>query len=177
MKISYVGKKIEIGDALKEKIQKKLAKIDKVFSNSDAKATITLTELKKGNKAEILISSKDANFKGETICADSDVMIAVNDAADAVIRQIRKYKTKLERKYKNTQFDFTDFSDSPDFAEEEFNVIKQKKFNVKPMDVDEAILQMNLLSHQFFVFRNTDDNNINVVYKRNDGGYGLIEIE
>ena len=173
MKINYVGRKIEIGDRLKEKVEKRLSKLDKFFSQEDAKINVVLEEIKNGNKAEIMINYKDTIFRAEV--QNGDLMACVDEAVDILIRQIRKQKTKLENRFRTGGIDFSALDFENDIEESEFEVMKVKKFSVKPMDTEEAILQMNLLGHQFFVFRNVDENEeINVVYKRKDGKYGLI---
>ena len=102
-------------------------------------------------------------------------MTCVDEAVDILVRQIRKQKTKLENRFKSGGIDFSSLDFENDEEESSFEIKKVKKFFVKPMDTEEAILQMNLLDHQFFVFRNVDENEeINVVYKRKDGKYGLI---
>ena len=102
-----------------------------------------------------------------------DKYVALDDAIDKIIRQIRKNKTRIEKKLKDTAFKdaFTEpVEEAPDYE-----IIKDKKFKLRPMNVDEAILQMNLLSHEFFMFQNAETGDINVVYKRDDGGYALLE--
>lgn len=173
MKINYVGKKIKVGDVLKEKVEKKLSRLDKFFTQADAKVNVVLEQIKNDYKAEIMISYKDTIFRAEI--QGGDLMSCVDEAVDILVRQIRKQKTKLENRFRTGGIDFDALDFESDIEESEFEVKKVKRFSVKPMDTEEAILQMNLLGHQFFVFRNVDeDEEINVVYKRKDGKYGLI---
>ena len=99
-------------------------------------------------------------------------MDALDDAVDTIIRQIRKNKTRLEKKLTQGLVDF-----QTEEEEEQFDVVKYKKFNLKPMDVTEAILQMNLLGHTFFMYRDAQTNDVNVVYRRKDGNYAVLESE
>src|SRR5690606_18943713 len=107
-----------------------------------------------------------------------DMYASIDKSVDVLERQIRKNKTRLAKKLHEDAFEPENFKVKEEIPEEEeFNVVRSKRFAIKPMDVEEAILQMNLLGHQFFVFSNADTNEVNVVYKRKDGNYGLIEPE
>ena len=174
MKVTIIGRQLNVWDEMKLAIEKKLQKFDKYFGDN-CSATVTLS-IKHAQKClEITINAQDAIFRSEV--SDETFRNALDRAVYLIERQIRKNKTRLERKLKNVVFDGAIFDTGEDFEEEaEFNV-RRKAFPIKPMSVEEAIMQMNLLGHEFFVFRDDRIEEICVVYKRNDGGYGLIEDE
>ena len=174
MKVTIIGRQLNVWDEMKLAIEKKLQKFDKYFGDN-CSATVTLS-IKHAQKClEITINAQDAIFRSEV--SDETFRNALDRAVYLIERQIRKNKTRLERKLKNVVFDGAIFDTGEDFEEEaEFNV-RRKAFPIKPMSVEEAIMQMNLLGHEFFVFRDDRTEEICVVYKRNDGGYGLIEDE
>ena len=172
MKLIIKGRKIEITDGIREKVNKKIGKLDKFFDD-DTIANVTLKVEKDRHILELTIFSKGMLYRAEY--CDTDMYVAIDNVVDIIEGQIRKNKTRLEKKVKRQAFDPVNF-ETPAPAEEEFKVVKRKQFSFKPMSVEEAILQMNLLGHQFFVFSNAeDDDRMNVVYKRKDGNYGLIE--
>ena len=159
---------------LKELFEKKLQKFDKFFKD-EVEAVITLSRKKNLECLELMITANGTHFRSEE--SDSTFQNALDKAVDTIERQIRKNKTRLEKKFRGGAFDvdayFEDnYADSSD-EELEFE-IRTKTFSFKPMSVEEAILQMNLLEHQFYVFTNQDTEQVNVVYKRKNGGYGLI---
>lgn len=174
MKFTILGKKVEISDNFRGKIEKKLSKLDKFF-HDDADVHVLLTDVKGKQRAEVTIVSLGVMYRAQEV--SDDFMVSLEMAADTLERQIRKNKTRLEKKMKAGKVSkMPEFFGAPEEeADEAFDVIKVKKFPLKPMSVDEAILEMNLLSHQFFVFLDADTETTCVVYKRNDGGYGLIE--
>ena len=174
MKVTIIGRQLNVWDEMKLAIEKKLQKFDKYFGDN-CSATVTLS-IKHAQKClEITINAQDAIFRSEV--SDETFRNALDRAVYLIERQIRKNKTRLERKLKNVVFDGAIFDTGEDFEEEaEFNV-RRKAFPIKPMSVEEAIMQMNLLGHEFFVFRNDNTEEICVVYKRHDGNYGLIEDE
>ncbi len=173
MKVNIIGRQLNVWDEMKSTIEKKLTKFDKYFGE-DATATATLS-VKHGQKCLELTIDAGTIFRSEV--EDETFRNALDRAVYLIERQIRKNKTRLERKFKNVSFDGGIFETGEDFEEEaEFN-IRRKAFPIKPMSVEEAIMQMNLLGHEFFVFRNDQTEEICVVYKRHDGDYGLIEDE
>ena len=171
MKVTIIGRQLNVWDEMKATIEKKLEKFDKFFGD-DCNATATLS-IKHGQKCiEITINAKDAIFRSEV--EDETFRNALDRAVYLIERQIRKNKTRLERKLKDVVFDNGIFDTGEDFEEEsEFN-IRRKAFPIKPMSVEEAIMQMNLLGHDFYVFKDAENNETCVVYKRKSGGYGLI---
>ena len=168
MKINIIGRRMEVEESLKQLISKKLTKLDKYFRD-DAVAYVTLSHEKNAERLELTVSSTGMLFRSEEM--DSTFNNALDTAVDTIERQIRKNKTRLEKRLREGSLRF---ADEPEESEEVFG-IREKVFVMKPMSPEEAILQMNLLGHSFFVFRNTDDNSISVVYRRNNGGYGMIE--
>ena len=170
--ITTVGRQMEVPRDLKELFEKKLQKFDKFFKD-EAEAFITLSKTKNLECLELMISANGTLFRSEE--SDSTFMNALDSAVDTIERQIRKNKTRLERKFRGSAINVDDFLGAESEIEEEKEFeIRTKTFSFKPMSVEEAILQMNLLEHQFYVFTNQDTEKVNVVYKRKNGGYGLI---
>ena len=174
MKVTIIGRQLNVWDEMKATIEKKLQKFDKFFGD-DCNATATLSIKHSQKCIELTINAKDAIFRSEV--EDETFRNALDRAVYLIERQIRKNKTRLERKLKNVVFDNGIFDTGEDFEEEAEFKIRRKAFPIKPMSVEEAIMQMNLLGHEFFVFRNDQTEEICVVYKRRDGDYGLIEDE
>ncbi len=174
MKYSFIGKNIAVTNRLKERAEAKLGKLQKFFKD-DTEIFVTMSSQRNLQIFEVTIPYGGVVFRAET--SSDDMFASIDKAIDILERQIRKNKTRLERKLRENAFDPSNFTDNDVDEEADFRIIKSKRFNVKPMDIEEAILQMNLIGHQFFVFMNAATNQINVVYRRNDGAYGLIEPE
>ena len=175
MKTIITGKNIEVTEGLKERVTKKIGKLDKFF-NSETEAHITLSVQRTRQIAEVTISSNGIVLRAEE--SNEDMYTSIDKTIDLLERQIRKNKTRLERRFHDNNFRMENFKFSEEIPEEkEFKVVRSKRFAIKPMDVEEAILQMNLLGHEFFMFHNAESKKANVVYKRKDGNYGLIEPE
>ncbi|BEP27906.1 ribosome hibernation-promoting factor, HPF/YfiA family [Helicovermis profundi] len=176
MKVNVTGRNLSLSEAIKNHVESKLEKFDKFF-RSDIEAQVTLSHSKRKNKnvqvIEIYIPLKnDAAIRVQE--ESEDMYASVDMAIDKLNKQIVKHKTKLEKRYRG--HDTIRFEQIPTSKEEQvLEIVKTKKFPVKPMDPEEAVLQMELLGHAFFVFRNGDTEEINVVYARKDGKYGLIE--
>lgn len=170
MNTNICGKNYSPSDKLKETIEKKFKKLDKYFSDEVTGTVMTIKE-KAGYKVEATIRAKGAIFRTE-VRAD-DPYEAIDGVIDKLSNQMSKFKTKLQRKYKDSKA--LKFAELPEFEEEERQIVKKKKFDLTPMTVDEAILQMELLAHNFFVFLNMETDSVNVVYRRNDNDYGLLE--
>jgi len=175
MKFIVSGKNFEVTEALKDKITKKLSKLDKFF-RKETEAQVTLSVERNRHIMEVTITFDGIVMRAEV--ENDDMYSCVDKVIDILEGQIRKYKTKLEKKlregaFKPENFDNTETVDQ----EQQFNIVRVKKFPIKPMNVEEAVLQMNLLGHEFFMFTNAETMESNVVYKRKDGGYGLIEPE
>ena len=170
MKTRIITKKFTLTDDVREWVDKKLKKLDKFFPEG-TEAAVVLIGTRIGEKIEVTILSNGSIFRAEV--ADKDYKCALDSALAHLERQIRKNRTRLEKKIRVQKESF-----APEElleAEDEQSVVKTKKFEMHPMTVDEAILQMNLLQHTFYMFLNSDSGTYNVVYKRADGDYGVIE--
>lgn len=179
MKYSFKGINVDVTDNFKNKIVDKLSRIDKLYPEG-AEANIVLSEIKLDKKVDITISLPNKRIiKAEVTAAD--LMAAMDEAVDILDRQLVKYKSRLVDKAKRSPA-FADELNAlhlahDDYEESGINIVKNKRFFVKPMDAEEAVMEMEMLGHSFFVFRNAFTDEINVVYKRKDGAYGLIEPE
>lgn len=174
MKITVIGRQMNVYDEMKELVEKKLAKFDKYFGGS-GEATVTLSCKHNEKNLEITISAANTLFRSE-IGAES-FRDALDSAIAAIEGQIRRNKTRLAKKLRTGGIDFPSDTFSPEEYSEEDEpelIIRTKTFSFKPMSPEEAILQMNLLGHQFFVFNDDHTNETCVVYRRKDGAYGLI---
>ena len=180
MKFVFTDKKVTLPDSVHKYAEKKVGKLDRFFKE-DATAAITFSvEKERNNKVEITIRSSGTIFRVSE--STSDMHASIDAAVTTLERQIRKNKTRLEKRLRQGAFERV-VDEQSSFApeaeeEEEFQVVRTKRFPLKPMTVEEAILQMNLLEHTFFAFKNEDVNGaFSVVYRRNDGRYGLIQDE
>ena len=177
MKITTSGKGFSISDSLLERIEKKLAKLDRYF-HDDAEAIIRVSQ-EKGNRniAEITISARGLLLRAEE--TTSDMYASIDGAVDKLNRQIRRHRTKLGKNLRDTAFETPVEAVEPEADEEpaQYNVVRTKKFKVKAMQVDDAIAQMELLDHDFFLFRDEKTDGICLIYRRNDGAYGLLQPE
>ena len=176
MRINIIGRKLEVSDKYREYIQKRLSKLDKFFKD-EAEARVVIGPVKDNEYVEASVYAAGMIYRAEAV--DVDVLCATDKIVDVIERQIRKNKTRLEKKIKRESLDDALLLNGNEYTEgedkSEFKIVKTKRFQVKPMCVEEAVLQMNLLGHDFYVFRNRDTEEMNVVYKRKDGNYALIE--
>ena len=174
MKLNFVGKNVEVTEALKDVTEKKLGKLDKYFQK-DAEGNIAYSVERNRKIIEVTINLPGTILRAEE--SSDDMYASIDKAVDVLERQIRKHKTKLQRRFNNGET--IRFENVMPLNEEEDRpkVVKTKRFDMKPMNVEEAILQMKLLRHNFFVFMNAESDDLNVLYKRKDGNYGLIEPE
>ena len=169
MNISYLGRKTTIRDSFKEYAQKRLKRLEKFFDD-DPNVTIVVTNEGDEETVEVTIKSKGMFFRGEKTSRDRQISLDL--VADVLSTQIVRNKNRLERPVPvaaDLEIPEVSPEEGPD------TLVKTKKFPVSVMDVEEAILQMNLLNHEFFMFRNGDTGEVNVVYRRKDGNYGLLE--
>ena len=173
MKVIITGRKIDISAGMRSYTEKKLQKLDKFFDEA-ADAQVTLSVEKDRQTAELTIYFGGYVFRAED--TTDDMYTSIDRAIDLIERQIRKNKTRLEKKLRGGAFDAPSAS-APETEEQEIRIVKSKKHALKPMSPEEAVLQMNLLGHEFFVFHNDETDKIDIVYKRKDGNYGLIEAE
>lgn len=175
MKITLRGKNIEITEAIEEKVGEKLSKLDKYFIVSEnVEAKVLVRTYPYGQKIEVTIPTEYVLLRAEVV--DQDLYNAIDLVIDKLEGQIRKYKTRLNRKSKDNKLAFNLASIEP-LDDEEDVLVKTKTITPKPMDMEEAIMQMELIGHSFFVYRDTETDAISIVYRRNDGDYGLIETE
>ncbi len=169
------GDKLKITKAMNDYIEEKLGKLDKYLKNSDDIRVNVIVKVKNHEqRVEITIPLKTYILRSEE--TKDDFYAAVDKAVDKLERQIRKNKTRMMSKQVKTNIDF-DMSEIEFDKDENKKVLKRKTVEIKPMNEDEAILQMELLGHQFYMYKDSDTNKIVVVYKRNDGNYGIIESE
>ena len=175
MKYIIQGKHVSVTAAMQEKAKKKLKKFEKFFK-PDAETVVTFKVEKDRFIFEVSIYSGGTIIRAEE--SSSDMYTSIDLVVEKLERQIRKHKTRLGKKIREEELIPQNFDIQEDIDEAtDYSVVKTKRFPIKPMDLEEAILQMNLLSHNFFVFINAETEDVNVVYRRKDGKYGLIEPE
>jgi len=180
MKISVRGDKIKVTDAMNNYITDKLKKIDKYLDNPDEVRASVLAKIEKqGQKVEITIPLKNFILRAEE--TQEDIYAAIDIIIDKIERQIRKNKTRLQSQAKKSrdikEFAFNSFIDEQDDEDHEQLIVKRKKVDVKPMSEEEAILQMNLLGHDFYLFIDVETMKPALVYRRKDNQYGIIETD
>ncbi|WP_227762364.1 ribosome hibernation-promoting factor, HPF/YfiA family [Zhaonella formicivorans] len=173
MKITVRGKNIQMTNALRQHVEKRLGRLDKYFE-ADTEAQVTLTVERDRHVVEVTIPLNGYILRGEE--ETGDMYASIDLVLDKLEKQIEKYKTKLAKKLRSQSLKELAGNDSANGYEEP-KILKTKHFSIKPMPVEEAIMQMNLLGHSFFVFSNAETEQVNVVYRRKDGNYGLIEPE
>ncbi len=170
MKITITGRQTNVPGELVPIVEKKLSRLDKYFK-SDAQAIVKFKNERDKEKIEVTITAGGCMFRSEEV--DETYQNALDSAIDTIVRQIRKNKTRLEKRIKDVSKSEL-FSEAVDYEEEGEFDIRTKSFSVKPMTPEEAILQMNITGHDFYMFRDADLGEICVVYKRRGSGYGLI---
>lgn len=173
MKFTITEKKIKVPDEIKEYAERKIGKIDRFF-RGDAEAFVTFSSERGRYKAEVTIENNGMFYRVSELT--SDMRATIDSACAAIERQIRKNKTRLEKRLREGVFEKEVLNHLiPEEEETDFEIVRSKRFPIKPMTVEEAILQMNLLEHEFFAFKNeAEDNAFSVVYRRKNGGYGMI---
>ncbi len=172
MRIEIRGDKIEVTEAIRNYIEEKLGHLDQYFERpEEIKAYVVIRVRNRDNIFEVTIPTPKFSLRVET--AENDLYAAIDLSIDKLERQIRKNKTKLKRKFKDTlQYELLMQEQE---EENESVIVKRKSLSLKPMDEEEAMLQLELTDHDFFIFKNADTNNISVIYKRKDGSYGIID--
>lgn len=175
MKFIIRGEKVKVTDSIKNYIESKIGKLDKYFgSPDDLTANVVIKVRGKDQLVEITIPTKNAILRVEE--SHDDLYAAIDLGLDKLERQIRKNKTKMQaKKVKNAFIDFDMSFPNDDEIESKDTIVKRKYLDTKPMSEEEAVLQMELLGHEFFIFRNDNTENVAVIYKRKDGNYGIIE--
>ncbi|AGL03582.1 ribosome hibernation-promoting factor, HPF/YfiA family [Desulfoscipio gibsoniae] len=174
MKVLVRGRNVDVTDALKDYVEKRVGKLDK-FLDGAKEATVILVVEGDAHKVEVTVPFNGMILRGEE--ATGDMYSSIDLIVDKLEKQIEKYKGKLNRR--RVASEQKAYAEQPRFQDDDdgMQVVKTKRFAIKPMPVDEAVMQMNLLGHSFFVFSNAETEQVNVVYKRKDGKYGLIEPE
>ena len=176
MKYTYTCKKVTLNDSIKDYAEKKISKLERYFREDDTSASVTFS-VEKDHLCTVEITIRGAGplLRAQTEAPDGDMRGAIDAAVGYIERQILKNKTRLSKRLRSEGFPASAPADDFEIAEEkEFNIVRTKRFSVKPMSAEEAILQMNLLGHSFFVFRDSDNESLSIVYQRKNGGYGLI---
>ena len=172
MNINIRGDKIEVTDSIKNYVKEKLVRLDKYFDEPNKIDAHVLIRVRNGEEIiEVTIPTSRFTLRAEE--KNNDLYAAIDLVIDVLERQIRKNKTKLNRHRNEETISFA-FVEESDIEENNVEIVKRKRIETKPMDEEEAILQMELLGHDFFVFKNVDEECISVLYKRKDGNYGII---
>ena len=174
MKFIIVGKNIEVTPGLKSAVEDKIGKLEKYFTK-ETEVHVTLSVEKDRQKIEVTIPVKGNIIRSEQV--SSDMYVSIDLVEEIIERQLKKYKTKLADKQKDSGFFQDDFFEKEYMEEEEIRIVREKKFDIKPMYPEDACIQMELLGHGFFVFVNAETDQVNVVYKRKGRTYGIIEPE
>lgn len=173
MKITYTARKVNLRDNFKERVEKKLKKFDKVFSD-DAQTFVVVTLDKNSQTVEITIKDNSMVYRVEKTMPEMND--ALDKCIDALGRQLRKNKARLEKRLRSGSLEeLVAPVEEVGIEEEDYTVVRTKTIPVKPISVDEAILQMNMVGHQFYMFTNAETGAVNVVYAREDGAYGLLQ--
>lgn len=174
MKITISGKNIDVTEGLKAAVQDKLGKLERYFT-PDTEVIVTLSVEKERQKIEVTIPVKGNIIRSEQV--SNDMYVSIDLVEEVIERQLRKYKTKIvDKKQESGNFQKA-FIEDEYMEDEEIRIIRSKRFGMKPMFPEDACVQMELLGHNFYVFRNAETDEVNVVYKRKGNTYGLIEPE
>ena len=174
MKYNIIGRNLTVTDGLREAIYKKVGKLERYFT-PDTEVQVTLSTEKDMQKIEVTIPVKGGIIRSEQ--SSSDMYVSIDLVEEIIERQLKRYKGRLTgREQSSTSFSDLFYQEIPD-EEPHVSIVRTKRFAVKPMDAEEACMQMDLLGHDFYVFRNCETDEVNVVYKRKNGSYGLIEPE
>lgn len=174
MKFIIIGRNIDITEGLKSAVQEKLGKLERYFT-PETEIHVTLSVEKDRQKIEVTILVKGNIIRSEQV--SSDMYVSIDLVEEVIERQLRKYKTKIVNQQQAGGNFQKEFVEDEFLEDEEVNIIRTKKFGIKPMYPEDACVQMELLGHNFYVFRNAETDEVNVVYKRKGNTYGLIEPE
>ena len=173
MRFIITGRNIDITEGLKSAVEEKLGKLDRFFA-PETEVNVTLSVEKERQKIEVTIPVKGNIIRSEQV--SSDMYVSIDLVEEVIERQLKKYKNKIVDKQQNAAAFAQEFVEK-DYDDDEVKIIRTKRFGMKPMDPEEACVQMELLGHNFYVFRNAESDEVNVVYKRKGGTYGIIEPE
>ncbi len=175
MRYTITGRNIEVTPGLKSAIEKKIGKLDHFFT-ADTEVIVALSAQKDRQKIEVTIPVKGNTIRAEE--SSTDMYVSIDLVEEVIERQIRRHRKKLiDKKQSALSFSQAFIEEEDEFPEDEIQIVKTKRFAVKPTNPEEACLQMDMLGHNFYVFLNSDTEQVNVVYKRKNGTYGLIEPE
>ena len=174
MRIKITGRNIELTEGLKAAVEDKLNKLEKYFT-PDTEVNVTLSVEKERQKVEVTVPMKGSYIRSEQV--SSDMYVSIDLVEEVIERQLRKYKNKLVDKQQAAANFQKAYLDKDYDEDEEVKIIRTKKFGIKPMYPEDACVQMELLGHNFYVFFNSETEEVNVVYKRKGNSYGLIEPE
>ena len=174
MRFIITGRNIDITEGLKSAVEEKLEKLDRFFA-PETEVNVTLSVEKERQKIEVTIPVKGNIIRSEQV--SSDMYVSIDLVEEVIERQLKKYKNKIVDKHQNAAAFAQEFVDKDYNDEDEVKIIRTKRFGIKPMDPEEACVQMELLGHNFYVFFNSETEEVNVVYKRKGNTYGLIEPE
>ncbi|MBM7631267.1 putative sigma-54 modulation protein [Geomicrobium sediminis] len=187
MNYNIRGENMEVTPSLRDYVEKKVGKVERYFDSTPVADVHVKMQVRSTNEHSIEVTIPMSQLLLRAEEKHSDMYAAIDLVVEKLERQIRKYKTKVNRKFRQSgtkdifknEIGVTELSNgySPEEEEDYFNLVRTKRFNLKPMDAEEAVLQMDMLGHSFFVFSNADNGDTNVVYRRKDGRYGLIEPE
>ena len=172
MKFVYTSKDMAVSESLKSRVEKKLAKMERYF-REEPEATVRF-KVQKGarNITEITVNAGGVILRAEE--SSNDMYLSIDHAVDKLESQIRRHRTKLEKRIREAELEPV-IMEAPAYEEQNYDIVRVKKFAVKPMSVEDAITQMELLGHDFFLFLNEESETMNVLYRRNDGSYGLLK--
>ena len=172
MKISIFGKNIEVSDYLENIVHKKIRKLDKFFSD-ETEAMVTLSVEHNRHIAEVTIPYDGGVIRAEEVTGD--MYASIDNVINKIEKQVHKFRKRIEKDHRSGIFSADELDYEEEEEEEGPRIVRVKHFDIKPMSEEEAMLQIELLGHSFYVFENAETGSINVLYKRNDGNYGLIE--
>ena len=177
MELNIRGDKVSVTKSIKDYVTEKIGKLDKYFDETKKIKANVIIRVRNGEQViEVTVPTNKFTLRAEE--KHSDLYAAIDLVVDKLERQIRKNKTKLSNKYKNIiELDINTNFDVAKEEEEDLKIVKRKNIDTKPMDEEEAVLQMELLNHDFFVFKNVDEECVSVMYKRKDGNYGIINVK
>lgn len=174
MRISISGKGIDVSDYLRDLVNKKVSKLERYFPK-DTEVQVTMAVEKNRHIVEVTIPYEHVIIRGEEVTGD--MYASIDNVLDKLEKQIIRHRTRLDKNLKNAALKYEEVTPLTDEEEDEPKIVRVKRFALKPMDEEEAMLQLALLGHTFYVFENADTGDVNVLYSRRDGNYGLIEPE
>ena len=171
MKYTYTGKGMEVTESLKARVEKKLGKFERYFRDEPEASVLFRQQKGARNIVEITISTGGVILRAEE--SSNDMYLSIDHAVDKLESQLRRHRTKLEKRIRTSELE--PVAEAPVYEEQSYDIVRTKKFSVKPMGVEDAITQMELLGHDFFLFMNEENETMNVLYRRHDGSYGLLQ--